>query len=387
VESATTIRPPTATRSNSFEGYWSELAALALRGLQATYLNSENSLPHSMRWNGSIATPVGNNPRYALISLLGLAQANFLADESQSLVTYLWKKVTKIAGTWNWSPGDIGLGLWASVLGKRGDSGFTVERARQSLAAHGAKSDSVELAWILLGTSHAFAAGIEVNKASETASNAFSLLRKLFNPDVALFYRHGNPGLLRSVSRRVPCFANQIYPVMALACYATTTKNAEAMRISTSCADNLCALQGRLGQWWWLYDAAQGGVVDGYPVFSVHQDGMAPMALRELERAGGRNYSAEIEKSLSWIYGGNELGESLVLESEGIVLRDIHRRGVGRTRRALAAATCCMGKKPTTARATSGRNFVVNHECRPYHLGWNLYAAGTQRRFTPAGES
>jgi hypothetical protein len=333
-----------------------------------------------MQWNGTSASPVGNNPRYALISLLGLAQAEFLSNESQPLVEHLWKKIAGISSTWNWSPGDLGLGLWASALANKKDSGFTADRARQALDAHSARCDSAELAWILLGASHAIAAGIDKSKAGETASKAFTLLRVLYNLSTSLFYRHANSGLFSSVSRRVPCFANQIYPVMALAHFAATTNNDEALRISSECAGNLCSLQGRFGQWWWLYDAARGGVVDGYPVFSVHQDGMAPMALLELERAGGRDYSTEIARSLSWIHGENELRKSMILQNEGLVLRDIHRSGVGRVRRALTAAMCCVGNKPTTARATTGANFVVNSECRPYHLGWILYAASAIRR-------
>ena len=53
----------------------------------------------------------------------------------------------------------------------------------------------------------------------------------------------------------------------------------EALQNSLQCANAICNLQGPLGQWWWHYDSMTGRVAERYPVYSVHQHAMAPMAL------------------------------------------------------------------------------------------------------------
>ena len=46
-----------------------------------------------------------------------------------------------------------------------------------------------------------------------------------------------------------------------------------------------------------------------YPVYSVDQYGLAPLALFELERATGRSFQDAICRGLDWVYGANELGD------------------------------------------------------------------------------
>ena len=51
------------------------------------------------------------------------------------------------------------------------------------------------------------------------------------------------------------------------------------------------------GQWWWHYDVRDGSVVERYPVYSVHQHAMAPMAL--LRPARGRRRRPHAPRSAS----------------------------------------------------------------------------------------
>ena len=89
--------------------------------------------------------------------------------------------------------------------------------------------------------------------------------------------------------RHVACFADQTYPLQALArAHAGGDGDPEALAASEACAARICELQGDGGQWWWHYDARTGGVVEGYPVYSVHQHAMAPTALFDL--ADGRRH-------------------------------------------------------------------------------------------------
>ncbi len=61
-------------------------------------------------------------------------------------------------------------------------------------------------------------------------------------------------------------------------------------RCGSETAAAICGLQGPEGQWWWHYDTRNGSVVEGYPVYSVHQHAMAPMALLDLREAGGTDH-------------------------------------------------------------------------------------------------
>jgi hypothetical protein len=359
---------------------WQALAEVALRGLRNTYGPDASSLPHTMRWDGRRAAPEGHNARYALISLLGLAKARDIVETDDDFTTSLWARVAHNDSTIRHSPGDLGLGLWARALHGRGHPLFSAERALKVFRERNRLCDSVDLAWLLLGADHALLNGVDDGHGEQLATETKRALLSLYNPESKLFYRHGRGGPFAGVSRRVACFANQVYPVMALAVHARRTGCEEAASVGRDAADNLCRLQWSMGQWRWLYDAKGGSVVDGYPVFSVHQDGMAPMALLETTATGGRSYASEIERGLGWIFGQNELDVNLVHREEGFVLRDIHRAGIGRVRRMIRGTMWCLGWRGRAIVNQSQARFVVNGECRPYHLGWILYAAALVHR-------
>ena len=140
-------------------------------------------------------------------------------------------------------------------------------------------------------------------------------------------------------------------------------------------ADTICRLQGAGGQWWWHYDVRTGAVVEEYPVFAVHQDGMAPMALLAIDELTGTDHSLCIERGLQWLSGSNELNEAMIVPEAGVVWRDIHRREPGKMYRLARGMMITAGLNK--AHRLAGGNvfgYVVNRECRPYHLGWILYA-------------
>src|SRR5262249_16281225 len=120
---------------------------------------------------------------------------------------------------------------------------------------------------------------------------------------------------------------------------------------------------GSMGQWWWHYNSRTGQVAERYPVYSVHQHAMAPMALFALQNASGIDFDSYINKGLQWISEPNELQQDLKDDSASVVWRCIRpvNTHVGRVR------------------SLAGKNLTPNHlqvlkECRPYELGWLLYA-------------
>ncbi len=134
-------------------------------------------------------------------------------------------------------------------------------------------------------------------------------------------------------------------------------------------------MQGKQGQWWWHYDTRNGEVVEGFPVYSVHQHAMAPMALLELVEAGGHDHRDSIALGVSWLRSHPEVIDELVAENLGVVWRKVGRQEPKKAVRAIAAAATAV--KPGTRIPAVDLLFPPNridHECRPYELGWLLYA-------------
>jgi hypothetical protein len=123
-----------------------------------------------------------------------------------------------------------------------------------------------------------------------------------------------------------------------------------------------------MGQWWWHYDAENGRVVGKYPIYSVHQDGMAPMALRALEAVSNRSYGEEIRNGLQWIAGKNELSADMIDPARNVIWRNIHR-----DRYRMYASEMASILFPTR-REKEYSDLKVLYECWSYHLGWLLYA-------------
>ena len=153
----------------------------------------------------------------------------------------------------------------------------------------------------------------------------------------------------------------------------------EALAVAGAVAGAICSAQGAGGQWWWHYDSRTGAVVEGYPVYSVHQHAMGPMALLDLGDAGGDAHLDAIRRGLRWMAGrprddqpARSSWSSMSRRSPGARWRGADHRKVVRGLR--AAATRIV---PGARVAVLDRVYppgAVDHECRPYELGWMLYA-------------
>jgi hypothetical protein len=183
------------------------------------------------------------------------------------------------------------------------------------------------------------------------------------------------------INARLGSFASQVYPAVGLACYSRAAGDDQALAAARRTAEALCALQGPQGQWWWIYDVATARPVVKYPVYSVHQDAMGPMALLSVALASGLSdqIPPAVFRSVAWLSGQEELPHVELIDAElGVVWRAIQRDppqrtgefGLGRRewlRMNLAAWT---GRPDNRPFATG----YVCDECRPYHLGWILAA-------------
>jgi hypothetical protein len=171
----------------------------------------------------------------------------------------------------------------------------------------------------------------------------------------------------------VASFADQVYPIQALSRYHAVFGDERALAAANRCADAICRLQGPEGEWWWHYDVRTAGVVEGYPVYSVHQDSMAPMALLDLVEAGGVDHSEAIRRGLRWFQLQPVSRRPLIDDENGVIWRKLARREPGKLLRRIRAGTTSL--HPGLRLGLLDRVFppgTIDWESRPYHLAWVL---------------
>jgi hypothetical protein len=277
--------------------------------------------------------------------------------------------------------GSVGLVIWSNsvtggpqvsdVLGRLGLSLGDIPRLTRT-------SQTMELAWLLSGLAHelARAPGQSTREAFHTTREA--LLARFVGATRTFRHATDDAPPLRRARQWVANFADQIYPIQALAQAAILDHDGRSLEVATRSAEHMLALQGERGQWWWHYDARDGRVAQHYPVYSVHQHGMAPMALRSLAAAGGPTFDDAIDRGQRWLID-NELGSSLIDAAAGTIWRAIER-DEGQGPRFARRVRSVLGLKGSD-KALSAR-LTINRETRPYEWAWCLYAGAV----TPGGE-
>jgi hypothetical protein len=320
----------------------------------------------------------GTSTRYAAITALGV---RFLPEERQRAVLagrtaqeFTGLLVESLPAVTNL--GDAALIAWAAAETGHPKLSDAVERV-EALDEDGRPQYTVEAAWVL----SALAAARDTVDVERRFTVVRDRLLRARIGDSPLFPHATGPGLLPWYRAHVSCFADQTYPLQALArAHASDDQGGdpEALAAADACAARICELQGDGGQWWWHYDARTGGVVEGYPVYSVHQHAMAPTALFDLTDAGGTDFGAAIRKGLGWMTEVPELAadpEPLIHDDLGVTWRKVHR---GDPKKAVRAVRGLGTRVSPSLRLKSldrvYRPLSVDRECRPYEFGWMLHA-------------
>jgi hypothetical protein len=333
------------------------------------WLPERDVFGHSLRRRRSGALElVGESPRYSAIVAIGAA-AQPDAAQRQALSGATAGELASSLAPYarGASLGDLSLCVWACAAAAVPEA-EALGRELVGRLADGVVGPTVEIAWALTALSAlgslpgARAAGLRVRDGLLAAERAQS---GIFPHQV------GSAGGLRA---HVGCFADQVYPIQALARWSRAQRDATALEAAARCADRICALQGEAGQWWWHYDARTGGLVEGYPVYSVHQDAMAPMALFDLADAGGPDHIAAISRGVRWLEPAPEIGASMVDRERNVIWRKVGRRELNKLTRGLRGlATRFVPEARLRVLDTLLPPRTLDAECRPYHLGWVLH--------------
>ncbi len=350
---------------------------LCVPALRRMYLAEDRLFCHCIRRTPRGDRPEGTSRRYTAMVLLGLAaQEDDLSPAilpevgTAGVIARLLSDVDRVENL-----GDVAVTLWAALALGHPQADRALQRLRKLDPIKGAHP-TVELAWSLTALS------IAPDRLTDEALRE-QLARRLLasqHPQSGLF-PHFPPGAAPSAWRsHVTCFADWVYPVQALSHYHTATSDPAALHAARRAAELMCRLQGPEGQWWWHYDVRTGLVVEPFPVYSVHQDAMGPMALFALSDAGGGQYDQAINRSVAWMIRNPERGDSLVDEEAGLIWRKVARAEPGKLSRGIQAAASRVHpslRAPGLSAIFAPR--AVDFECRPYHLGWVLYTFSDRR--------
>jgi len=347
---------------------------LAVRGLVPMFNRQQQLFCYKLRKSDSGLVQEGISHRYTMMTLLGLHRLQQAGKPSplamEPILDHLMDDLS-----WVDNCGDLGVLLWLYAVVSP-ERLAEVERRIDIRTALDRYPDAnrgmtMELSWFLTGLAYwALAFPEKQAELKELTYRTYALVKK--NQGEGSFFGHlaisgSVAGWLRG---RTGSFADQVYPIYGMTQFFRAYGDQEARDRAFKCALGICHAQGPKGQWWWHYDSVRGRVLEGYPVFSVHQHAMAPMTLFALGETIGNDFNPWIYKGLKWINSDNELEYDMEEPSSDLVWRCIFRAGSS-VKTYLKAG---FSRRSNYSQEEIPGALQVLFECRPYELGWLLYA-------------
>lgn len=354
----------------SWEELTQHLVELATKGLPVMFDQSRRLFCHSLKKTDQGMARVGISRRYTIITLMGLhrLEKGGVASPIETLPV-----LEGLLADLNWvdNIGDLGLLLWLCALMAPERLVEVARRLKihQALARFpDARSGrTMELAWFLSGLAHwGLACPEKLDELRDLTFKVYGILSP--NEGEGGFFSHlaRNGSTTARIRGNIGSFADQVYPIYAMTKMGQAYRDGSVLHRALRCGLRLVNTQGPRGQWWWHYGASSGRIVEAYPVFSVHQHGMGPMTLFELGDATNYDFTPWIRKGLQWVSSLNELAFDMEDESAGMIWRCVFLPGMRRHWHAARLATGRHGH--------AREDVKVLFECRPYELGWLLYA-------------
>jgi len=313
----------------------------------------------------------GISHRYTLMSLLGLHRYESSGRPSPITIQPILDNLLRDT-SWITNTGDLGLLLWtcSELAPDRLPQVYTDVKAANALMRFpdGQQGCSMEIAWYLTGLASSCLVGhTDLPGQVEQMAAARKILESNCGPSGIYGHLTRSKSPKTHLRRKIGSFADQVYPTIAFAQMSRALKDAKARQMALRTARTICQLQASMGEWCWHYNSVTGRVVNRYPVFSVHQHAMGPMMLFAAADATGSDFSDAIYKGLAWIRGQNELRLDFVEPSLNLIWRCLYLE------RAEAYLDTTLRALKLRRGEANGRP-RVRYECRPYELGWLLYA-------------
>jgi hypothetical protein len=354
-----------------------QLTPLAIEGLTSMFDANGQLFSFTTKLCDGQFVNEGKSLRYSIMSLLGLNRlksAGILSPINvQAVVTSWIKRKVPVDDL-----GDKGLLLWlcAQAAPDLLEEVYRVLNLPEALSkSKGAREKpTTELSWVLSGLSHAHSVpATKLPGLRDLAYNVYKFLQANQGASGIFGHMARTSSVAGALRGGIGSFADQVYPIYAYCIFGQAFEVPAALTSAQQCADTICRNQGPFGEWWWHYHARNGRVVQRYPVYSVHQHAMGPLALFALSEATGVDFSEPIYKGLQWIAGQNHLGVDLQSDSGRLVWRGLYQDSAHRTY--VTEALNYLGVRSEN----HTDNLKILYECRPYELGWLLYASAGER--------
>jgi hypothetical protein len=356
-----------------------KLVELAIPGLVALYDDQQKLFAYQIKQGKRVPMPLHRSIPYTAMSLLGLLRAreHGWLDTGIDLQQTLDSMISQMDGRGR--SGELGLMLWA-------DAHYGGEHRQELLSTIKplleptvlSQLTTMELSWLLIGLCYTYQRVESQGELEAACQLLYKAIQNNFNPETGLLSHKRIGTGFTNLRNQIGNFADQIYTVYAFATFYEVFGHDGALQNALRCANQLVNLQGAQGQWWWHYDSRKGFVVSHYPVFGVHQDGMAPMGLLRLAGVSQQDFSVPIQRGLNWLLRGNELCIDMIAWDRHIIWRDIERKPPTAYLRYLSMVVAQSGLSRPVSWLESQGSFYLNPEMRPYELGWLLYAFAHQ---------
>ena len=346
------------------------LLPLALSRLAEQYIDGEfvfTTTGEAAPGGGWTLRSAGRSVRYAAIVALGLLrvgepeQRTVLAGQTAAdLVGQLTKRLDEVSST-----GDVALICWAAAEAGHSDLPHALARLGQ-LDSGQAPLDVVSASWVV---SALVAARAQADVEEQLAAARQRLLGA--RGDGGYPHLTGSGPWYRA---HVGSFADQVYPIQALARLHGSAADPEALAVANAVARAICDAQGRPG--------SGGGTTTRGPARSSRATRCTPCTSTRWPRwrcstwptrAATPTWPRSAAACAGWPPGRRPPRQLGPGATPPITWRKIARADHRKLVRGVRAASTRL--HPRTRLAVLDRMYppgAVDHECRPYELGWLL---------------
>jgi hypothetical protein len=244
------------------------------------------------------------NVRTDLINLIGLFKAQnydipFNIDLNCILDRHL-QNAEKFKGV-----GELGLLLWATALISPKKLPIILTKVNFNLTLTNYKDAksrcTKELSWLLTGLIMASTFNKVIQKSiGNVIQDVYNEIRKNYIGS-GIFKHQSKQNFIGKFRTNLADFEDQVFPLYAFTLFGKKFHFDEASLISEECALKLCELQDRSGEWMWNYNPKNGTAVNKYPVFTLNQLALAPLALYSVQKASDYDFSQNISDGINFI--------------------------------------------------------------------------------------
>lgn len=341
-----------------------ELKQTALIALERMFNRETQLFRITSNRMGCGITRRGRSRRRTIIALLGLHREN--ACNSPIAIRPVFENLLRDT-RWIEDVGDLGLLLWVAALVAPEKLEALVPDANACSNSIFRRGHTIQLSWLLAGLSHACISRPDMSQ--RLRSLAFDVFGRLIRSqrDGGLFTSYPqNASFSGLIHGAAGSFADQVYAIYALTLFRQAFIHVQALDRALDCALAICEQQGSQGQWWSRYDANKDLVITRFPVRSVHQCGLAPMALLTLGNVIPCDFGPWVYKGIRWMTN-NEFGRDMWDSGENLIWSSVERPPL---QRCLDFGVWVLSGE---TRLGSRQNLRIVCEYGSHELGWLLY--------------